>query len=628
MRARRGLAVAAATALLAAGLVGCSGTDEGTRAKAAAQKFLDAWASENYDAAGSATDSPEGPREWLPVVDEQLGGARVRFSLGDVSVDGASGKQSFTASWSLPGQARRWTYPNTLELVKDGKKDTWTVKWDVSVIHPDLAPTLRFSADRTLPERASILDGAGKPLFVKTPVSVIGLEPRKVPDIDALAATLVLELAPFAELTALDIVADARRAKPDAFVPVIAVRTAQYEKVAAGIEALTGVTVRPGERQLTPTATFGQPLLGRVGDITAEILEESGPAFSAGDVVGLSGLQRAFNKQLAGAPALKISLIDSDAKPVKQLAEFPGRAGEPLQTTIDRAVQSAAEKALEGVDELAAIVAVRPSTGEILAVANSESANFDIAMEGKYPPGSTFKVITATALLQSGAVRPQDPVACPGSLVVGGKRFVNQNQFDLGTVPLRTAFHRSCNTTFTSLSEKLPDGVLARTAAQFGFGATWKLPVAAFTGSIPPPTTPAGRAADAIGQGTVLASPFIMAMVAASVKQGSLPTPSLVARQPAGVKSPPAPLSPTAVGPLRDYTRAVVTDGTGKALSRFAELGGKTGTAEYGTETPPRSHSWFIGYQGDLAFAVFVHDGASTKTPATGVTSTFLRALR
>jgi cell division protein FtsI/penicillin-binding protein 2 len=251
-------------------------------------------------------------------------------------------------------------------------------------------------------------------------------------------------------------------------------------------------------------------------------------------------------------------------------------------------------------------------------------------MEGKYPPGSTFKIVTATAALEAGTVKPDATVPCPGTINSGGKKFVNANQFSLGDVPLRTAFARSCNTSFIGLGEKLPDDALTKTAAQYGFGAGWKLPVAAFTGSVPPPTSPAAKSADAIGQGTVLASPFAMALMVASVQRGSLPTPSLIADQPATQHAAAEPLSPTAIGPLREFARAVVTEGTAKAVlgsHSGGGLAGKTGTAEYGNESPPRAHSWFVGYRGDLAFAVFVLDGASTNLPGTAVTANFLRAL-
>jgi cell division protein FtsI/penicillin-binding protein 2 len=623
--ARRFLA-ATLVALVTVTTASCSNNDS-DEAQATAKKFLDAWSAGNYSGAGALTDAPDGPREWLPAAQKQLGAQRVAIKLGKGSAKGGKGSQSYTVSWQIPGQEKPWAYDGKLTLGKDG--DDWKVHWDPSVIHPELAAGQQFATKRTLPERAAVLDRAGQPIFSKVRVVTVGIEPDKAPDLNKLAADLARELAAH-KVTAAEIVADAKKAKPTDFVSVVTLRDAQYQQVKPKIYNLPGTVFRAGERLLGPTTTFGQPLLGKVGDATAEVLKEAGPAYLAGDQLGTSGLQRTFNKQLAGVPTVTISLADGSGKAVKQFAELAGKPGDPVKTTLDRGVQTAAEEALAGVPQQAAIVAVKPSTGELLAVANSTSAGFDIALEGKYPPGSTFKIITATALLQSGAVKANATVACPGELVVGGKRFINFDKFNLGNVPLRRAFAKSCNTTFTSLSGKLPAGGLTKTAAQFGVGVDWKLPVASYDGSVPAPRDATELAADSIGQGTVLTSPLSMALAAATVQHGTVPTPVLVAGESTPPATAPAPLDAAVLGPLRDFTRAVVTEGTAAAVLKNAPGGvaGKTGTAEYGDAVPPRSHSWFAGYRGDLAFAVFVWDGASSGKAATPIAGTFLGKVK
>jgi cell division protein FtsI/penicillin-binding protein 2 len=213
---------------------------------------------------------------------------------------------------------------------------------------------------------------------------------------------------------------------------------------------------------------------------------------------------------------------------------------------------------------------------------------------------------------------------------VGGKVFQNADRFDLGTVPLRTAFARSCNTTFTALAPRLSADALERTAAAYGIGTPWTLPVPSFGGEVPSPRDDVERAADAIGQGRVLVSPLALALSAATVVRGRVPAPMLVdgvAAEP-GTDHGPAPDVPAAALPtIRDLTRAVVTEGTARALRGHRGLAGKTGTAEYGTATPPRAHSWFAGYQGDLAFAVFVADGDTSGHPAVPIAGKFLTAL-
>ena len=139
-----------------------------------------------------------------------------------------------------------------------------------------------------------------------------------------------------------------------------------------------------------------------------------------------------------------------------------------------------------------------------------------------------------------------------------------------------------------------------------------------------------GKAADAIGQGRGEVSPLAMALVAAAGAKGGGVTPTLLAGQADPTGTPP-PGPPAAVLPtLRDMMRAVVTEGTAQALARLPgePVAGKTGTAEYGTAVPPRSHAWFAGYRGDLAFAVLVDDGQSSRTTAVPVAGAFLSALR
>lgn len=621
MRLRRTF-VAVLVAAIALASAACTSNSEADQAKSEAKRFFGAWSGGKFDEAAAVTDTPDAAKQWLPEVQTQLEDAKGAFTLGSVTVDGESAIQDFTASWTFPGQTKPWTYSNKLTLVRSGEQ--WKVHWDPRIIHPELGTGLQFAVTRALPDRAALQDRTGAPIFTKTPVVTVGVEPQKATDINSLATTLAGVL----DVKAADIVADVKKAKPDAFVEVITLRRTQYDQVKPQIYDLPGTVFRESERQLAPTSRFGQPFLGSVGEATAEVLKEAGSSYVAGDVLGTSGLQRALNKQLSGTPQVTVAIAGTDGKEVKKLTTLGGTAGTPVKLTIDRDVQNAADAALASVKQYASIVAVKPSTGEILAVANSASVPFNIAMEGQYPPGSTFKIVTAASLLEFGVVPPESQVACPGSLVVGGKKFVNQDEFELGVVPLKTAFARSCNTTFTSLSTKLPKDALVKTAAQFGVGVDWKLPVSTFNGSIPAPKDDTELAADAIGQGRVLTSPLTMALVAATVPAGTVPTPSLIVGQPATVDTKPAALSSTVSGPLRDFTRAVVTEGTGADLAGISgSPAGKTGTAEYGDATPPRSHSWFAGYRGDMAFAVFIYDGFDSGTKAPPVAAKFLSGL-
>lgn len=620
MRVRpRRRSVPAALAALALLASGCSLFADEPDPADTAQAFLDGWARGDTAAAAATTDDPAAATTGIDALRTAFGGpdATLAVRRGETSdADDDSATVAYTATWTLPGVAGPYEYAGALPLART--EDGWTVQWAPTDVHPGLTAGAAPKVVRVLPPRAALQDAAGAPLFARTPVVTVGVEPRKTRDLAGLAATLgaVLEVDP------ADIVADVRAARPDAFVPVITLRRADYEKVKPRVYDLPGTVFRTSVRQLTPTARFAQPLLGRVGPATAEVLKEVGPGYAATDEVGLSGLQRALNKQLTGTAGIRV-----EGPGGAVLGEVAGTPGTAVRTTLERAVQTAADAAVATQRTPTALVAVRPSTGAIVAVADNEAAPYELGLAGRFPPGSTFKIVTATALLGSGQVRAAAPVACPATTVVGGKEFENEDQFDLGTVPLTTAFAKSCNTTFTALAQRLDDAALTGAAALYGVGERWQLTAASFGGSVPAPKDDTEKAANGIGQGRVEVSPLAMALTSAAVAKGAGVAPTLVAGQtneaPAG---PPAEALPA----LRAMMRAVVTEGTGTALATVpgGPVAGKTGTAEYGTAVPPRSHAWFTGYQGDLAFAVFVQDGQSSKTTAVPVARTFLTTLR
>ncbi|MGH3241193.1 MAG: penicillin-binding transpeptidase domain-containing protein, partial [Spirillospora sp.] len=211
-------------------------------------------------------------------------------------------------------------------------------------------------------------------------------------------------------------------------------------------------------------------LAGPVGPASAEAAKKLRAPYRKDDPVGLDGLEKQYERRLAGTPGLAVRIVDADGNPVKTLKRFDNSPGKPLQTTIDPKVQVAAGKALDAADKPAAMVALRPSTGEILAVAN-KPGGYNRALMGQYPPGSTFKVVTAAAIV-AGGVNASTKVACPATTTVGGRSFHNYKHEDFGTIPFREAFAHSCNTTFARFAvDKLGEKRLAQVAAQFGFNA-------------------------------------------------------------------------------------------------------------------------------------------------------------
>ena len=619
------------TALLVAvpALGACSdGTEDDVHA--AAQAFLDSWTGGDAAAAADATTDPEAATALLEQTATDLPEARLSTVLGDIAVDGDTATVDWTATWDLAA-APSWTYQATLDLEQDG--DAWLVVAQPSVVHPELGDGQHLVLSRTLPERASITDAGGHPLFTPTEVVNVGIDPTQVTDLASLAAALSAATGVAAD----EIVADVQAAPAGQFVPVILLRRPAFEAIRAQVFDLPGAVFPTETRLLPPTSGFAGALLGRVGAATAEIIDETrengSPRYAAGDQLGTSGLQRAFQEQLAGTAGFTVSVASTDegtADAGREIASVEPKPGTPLQTPLVPPIQIAADTATAGQSLPTHVVVVRPGTGEILAVSSNSAADPRNALTGQFPPGSAMKAITATALLSARALTPDSPVPCPGTTVVEGREFENQNKFDLGTVTFRDAFAQSCNTTFIEQAMLLPDSALADAASTYGVGADWQLPVDVFGGSVPPESTGTTKAANAIGQGEVLMSPAQMALVAAAIASGEPAAPVEVLDAEASGPTPGGPPQQV-VEALRTMMRQVVLSGTATALAARGEVYGKTGTAEYGGNTPPDAHGWFMGYQlggtqGDIAFAVLVEGGQSSSA-AVAVTDAFLAAL-
>jgi hypothetical protein len=365
----------------------------------------------------------------------------------------------------------------------------------------------------------------------------------------------------------------------------------------------------------------GRPLRGVDRDLDVNVL---GPVAATGH--GSGGLERALDHKLAGGTVAEVQVVNPvTGQVLRHVATF-GTAKPPpdITTTLDPTIQRAARAALDRVAGPAALLAIDTRTGSIRAVANKPLTGFPSALRGSYAPGSTFKIVTALAALMHGFT-PSSQLDCPATVTAGGKEFRNHEPGSRGRISLLTAFAQSCNTAFINLSQSLPKGSVTAAARLLGFdSAAALLPVPSVGGTLPPPADTAEAAADAIGQGRVEASPLLMASVAAAVADGMWREPRLASCPTCTGHSLPA----AAVAGLRQLMRAVVTSGTGSALASLPGLpaSAKTGTAEYGTSTPPATHAWMIGYRGHLAFAVYVETGVSGGRTAGPVAAAFLRA--
>ncbi|MFH9061307.1 penicillin-binding transpeptidase domain-containing protein [Streptomyces coeruleorubidus] len=362
-----------------------------------------------------------------------------------------------------------------------------------------------------------------------------------------------------------------------------------------------------------------------------EVTDREGTALSGAEFPSLGPVMARLGGGGEGTgPRGAIHLVDRATGKVERTeATFGARtvrdAG-PVRTTLDADWQAAAEKALaaHADGKNAALVALRIDDGEILAVANSPSSGFNRALSGTYAPGSTWKVVTSSALLLKDAVAPDDVVDCPKYLTVG-KRFQNVELSEHPGATFHKDFTESCNTAFISLRDRLGDGELGDVARKyFGVGQEWHVGAPSYDGSVPVPKDETEKAASMIGQGRVQANPLIMASVTATAVSGTFRQPSLTEGNEDTTSTTPLPEG--VVARLRAMLRATVTDGTARVLSDLpGEIGAKTGTAEVSDDQD--NNGWLVAHRGNVAVACVVEEGVTGGGSAGPVVRGLLAAV-
>jgi hypothetical protein len=618
-----GVAVAAVAAAIV--LIVRSGSGGAGSPQPVAVQYLADWSRGDWAGMAALVDRPPSDfaaRNQAVVTSLQVSSAG--YQAGAVVRRGSTARVAYTAQLDLSGLGR-WDHSGALDLRLAGGH--WRVEWTPATIDPALPPGGRLSRDRSWPARGNVVGAGGVILTPQAPVVAIGLQGSRVKDPSQASSALTQAGAdPRAVSQALAQAA----AHPDQFVTVLTVPDdARYDQqLRPELFPVPGIVFRRSPARQALTADLAAHVVGSVGAVTAEELTRLGAPYLSGDTVGQTGIEGAYERQLAGSPGGHVLVLDAEGRTVATVATFPPKAGADVQTSVDPHVELAAERALSGVAQPAALVVIQASTGNVLAaVSRPATTPFDRALEGRYPPGSTFKVITSADLL-AGGLTPDSPATCPATITVGGRTFHNfegETQLDL---PLHRAFAASCNSAFIGLARSLSASSLVATAAQFGFGGDPKPGLPAFGSRVPLPQGPADQAATAIGQSAVEASPLQMAAVAAAVDAGAYRTPRLVAGAPDDTAAAVS-LAPATVAGLRSMMAEVVTSGTGTAaaVAGKAPVSGKTGTAEFGNANPPATHAWFIGFQGDVAFAVLVEGGGVGGQVAAPIAGRFVAGL-
>lgn len=537
-------------------------------------------------------------------------------------------------------------------------QERWGIVWDEGLILPELAGGNRLVLELHVPARGNIYDRDGLALAYQGTSITLGVVPGQIVD----EAGLLTVVAPLLGQTPEEVKAIYADALPDWYVPLGDV---SGEVIQTNLPALqpylnAGLTTNNRLSRLYSEEGVAAHLIGYVGSIPADQLTDYQLlGYQIDDKVGLAGLENWGETYLAGTRGGTLRLIGPTGEDLGIVQESEPRQARSLYTTLQRDFQLGVEKALADaihtypLGKAGAIVVLNPQTGAVLAMASYPTYNpsvFDAtranagaelglllndsnfpllnrALQGAYPLGSVFKLVTISAGLNSGQYNFTSRFTSVGTWNRLGDAYIKRDwrEGGHGNVSYRDAIVVSCNTCFYDMGYELDaidSYLLPNIAKQFGLGSvTGIVGVPAFTespGLIPDPDwklasfTEGWARGDAvnmaIGQGFVLVTPLQTAnFVAAIANGGTLYQPTLIDRLGAGGGSPEEkiptqiigqlPLSPEQLAGLQEALRAVTTAGYGTATDKFVGLSvpvaGKTGTAE---APPYTSHAWFAGY--------------------------------
>jgi cell division protein FtsI/penicillin-binding protein 2 len=603
-------ALIASAAALALGLAACGGSS--STPQTTLHAFLAAWSRRDWSTMKQqVADPPAGFTTVNAGALAALGVSSPRFTAGRLKRSGSSASARVGEQFALPGVGD-WSSSTTVKLTDRGGR--WLVAWSPATINPSLRTGDRLALSTDWPARAAILGAGGVPLTTQRQVVTVGIVGNRLKDAHSVSADLLSAGANKAEVGQALVQA---KAHPDYFDPVFQVSKARFQQLKSqpgpgNVYAVAGTQFELTTNRSALTQQLGAHVVGSVGPVTAEELQHLGAPYDASSVVGQTGLEQAYERRLAGTPQTRVVILDAAGATASTLAGFRGHPGRSVSTSLDPAVQRAAEAALAGEKQNAALVAIRASTGQVLAVVSDPTSYaYDQALEGEYPPGSAFKVLTSTALIQTG-LSPSSPATCVPSITIDGEVFHNAE----GDRPIQTleqGFIESCNTAFIALATAhLKPRDFTAAASLFGLDRTPQPGLPAFAAEIPAPTGRTSLAATAIGQAGVVFSPLGMASVAAAVDSGSVRAPRLVAGAPDEAIA--AKLLPSDVtADLREMMGQVAVSGTAAGTGLPSGTYAKTGTAQYSSGGTLRTDAWLMGYHGDIAFAIVVQNSGGVN---------------
>ncbi len=527
--------------------------------------------------------------------------------------------------------------------------------WHLQILDGENLRTMsennRLRLIRTPPLRGVIYDRRGQVLVDSRPAYDVVLVPEDTPDMQKTIEALSRYVATGENFSSKIVVRDVRRpsyegivlAKDVSWPMIAAVETHQLE--------IPGVTIATSTRRYYPSGGFAAHVLGYVGEISPRELAQF-PGYRMGDLIGKFGIEKKWESILRGKGGGQQIEVDATGRRLRALDTVEATAGQSLVLTLEAGLQKKAESLLEGREGSIVVLDVR--NGDVLAMASRPVFDPNMfargitvdewrdlindplhplsnrAIQGQYPPGSTFKVIMAAAALEKGVVTPSTRFFCSGGLPFGGHVFHCWKKHGHGSVDLRQAIAQSCDVYFYQVGQRLGIQAIADYARRFGLGAPLGIALDhEASGVIPDPAWKKARLGApwyagetlsvAIGQGYVTATPLQMAMVAAAVANGgTVYRPHLVKRILGDDGQPvkeyvPEVLQETKIDPrtlrlVREGMTEVVNSpsGTGKkAKLEDILVAGKTGTSQViagtkgkgkGLPRQYRDHAWFISF--------------------------------
>ena len=559
----------------------------------------------------------------------------------------------------------------------------WQLQIRDGVYYQDLARDNRTRSIMLEPARGLLYDRNGELLANNIPSFQLYLSLEDVQDRDDLLFKLPEYVDVNVQAISEKLVTNQKRGR-------IKLKSGLTLKEAALIEShridLPGVAIQPEYQRNYPLGNYAAHVIGYVSEISESQLKD--PEFldvQAGRIIGQYGVERTFDTHLLGETGRKVIEVDAFGYPKRSLAIHPPLAGDDLYLTLDIRLQRLAEDLL--AEEAGAIVALDPWNGDVLALASQPGFNpndlsggisqqawqqllqdsrhplTNRAIQGQYPPGSTFKIVMAAALLETQTMKETDSITCHGTFPFGKRVFRDWKRRGHGSVDLTKAIAESCDVYFYKVGNQLGIDPISRYSRQFGLGSKTGIALSSERSGLVPsrewkqknrgePWYPGETISVAIGQGFLSVTPIQMAKVVSIVAtNGQMVQPRLLKgvrlRRTGNFKEEPPPstqqasISPQTFFQIKKGLAAVVTKGTAKqAQSDIVSIAGKTGTAQVvalkddddKTEVRKkhRDHAWFVAFapieEPKIAVAVIVEHMGHGGSAAAPLAKTLIEA--